>query len=89
MGEFKENAIWIDAVLCSGSMTLNALEALSRVERFALRMKIEPNGDFLAHPIGSLVVVHFSRGSGILKKTRLPAKDQRMIIAQSCARCYG
>ena len=87
MGEFKEGAVRVDAVLRPRRVTLNALQPLSRVERVALVVRTRRIGDFLAHPVGLLVVAHFSGGGGVLEQTALPAENERMVVAQPRARC--
>ena len=86
MGEFKESAVRVDAILRAWRMTLDTLDALPGVERVALSMRIKGNGHLLAHPVGFLVVTHLSSCGGVLKQTALPAEDKRMIVTQSRTR---
>ena len=86
MGEFKESAVRVDAILRTWRMTLDTLDALPGVERVALSVRIKGNGHLLAHPVGFLVVAHLSSGGGVLKQTALPAEDKRMIVTQSRTR---
>ena len=86
MGEFKESAVRVDAILSAWCMTLDTLDALPGVECVALGVRIQGNDHLLAHPVGFLVVAHFSSSGGVLEQTVLPAEDKRMIVTQSRTR---